>query len=117
MEESRTWEQKVASLSPQVAVYEEPLAQNFRWLGTLKEFSALTPQGVSLTGVQTEGAQGIKVNGLVFGDPQEPELYLSEFIDRLSQSPHFGGVQLASSWEEAGYPQRTLTFSLLLTWR
>jgi Tfp pilus assembly PilM family ATPase/Tfp pilus assembly protein PilN len=117
VEEIRTWEQMVASLSPRLSVYEEPLAQNLRWLGALKEFSALTPTSVSLTGVQPEGAQGIKVNGLVFEDTQEPELYLSEFIDRLSRSPYFGGVQLASSWEETGYPQRTLAFNLLLTWR
>lgn len=117
VEEVRTWEQRVASLSPRLATYEEPLAQNLQWLGALKEFSALTPSGVSLTGVQPEGPQGIKVNGLAFGDSQEPELSLSEFIDRLSQSPHFGAVQLASSWEETGYPQRTLSFTLLLTWR
>jgi Tfp pilus assembly protein PilN len=115
--EVRRFEQVGSSLAPQLSVYAEPLAFNRRWLGALKEFSALTPPTVSLTGLDADGMRGMKLEGLVFADEDPPEVLLSEFMTRLSESPYFGAVHLASSKEKSGYPQRTLVFNLVLEWR
>ncbi len=106
-----------AVVLPRLRIFEEPLAYNRRWLGALKAFSRLTPPAVSLTALQSEGPQGIKVNGLIFADEQPPEAALSDFMGRLSQSPYFGAIHLSFSREEPGYPQRTLAFDLVLRWR
>ncbi|MFQ5848820.1 MAG: hypothetical protein ACE5IQ_14250 [Candidatus Methylomirabilales bacterium] len=116
--EIRRFEQVGASLSPRLSVYEEPLTFNRRWLGALKAFSGLTPPTVSLTEIEADGMEGIKVKGLVFADDAEPpEVALSEFVTRLSESPYFGVVRLGSSQEQSGYPQRTLVFDLAVAWR
>jgi Tfp pilus assembly protein PilN len=106
-----------ADLNPRLTVYEEPLAFNRRWIGALKALSALTPPAISLTSLESDGTRGIKVKGLVFADVDPPEVSLSEFMARLSQSPYFGAVHLGSSKETSGYPQRTLVFDLVLAWR
>lgn len=116
-EEVRRWEVTSASALPRLSVYEEPLTYNLRWLGALKTFSAVTPPTVRLTSLESDGAERIKVKGLVFDDEQAAEVSLSEFMGRLQQSPYFGAVQLKSSKEDPGYPQRTLTFELSLAWR
>lgn len=115
--EVRSFEQVSAYLAPRLSVYEEPLAFNRRWIGGLKALSALTPPNVSLTTLQADERRGIKVTGLVFADVEPPEVGLSEFMTRLSQSPYFGLVHLGSSHEKSGYPQRTLVFDLVLEWR
>jgi Tfp pilus assembly protein PilN len=116
-EEVRRWEMMSTSALPRLSVYEEPLTYNSRWLGALKTFSAVTPPTVRLTHVESNGAEGIKVKGLVFDDEQASEVSLSDFMARLQKSPYFGAVHLKSSQEEPGYPQRTLTFDLSLAWR
>lgn len=115
--EIRSWQLTNATRRRRLNRYEGPLAYNHRWIGALKAFSRLTPPAVRLTALQPDGTQGIKVDGLVFANEQPPEVALSEFMDRLSQSPYFGAVLLVSSREESGYPQRTLAFDLLLRWR
>jgi len=72
---------------------------------------------VRLTHLESDGAEGIKVKGLVFDGEQASEVSLSDFMARLQESPYFGAVHLKSSQEEPGYPQRTLTFDLSLAWR
>jgi Tfp pilus assembly PilM family ATPase len=116
-EEVRRVQRAGASLSPTLSIYEEPLAYNRRWLGALKTLSAATPPSISLTGLEADGMRGIKVRGLVFTDADPPELALSEFMANLTDSPYFGTMQLGSSQEQSGYPQRTLVFDLTLTWR
>jgi Tfp pilus assembly PilM family ATPase/Tfp pilus assembly protein PilN len=116
-EEVHRWEAMSTSALPRLNVYEEPMAYNSRWLGALKTFSAVTPPMVRLTHLESNGAEGIKVKGLVFDDEQASEVSLSDFMARLQESPYFGAVHLKSSQEEPGYPQRTLTFDLSLAWR
>ncbi len=115
--EIRAFQQVGADLNPRLTVYEEPLAFNRRWIGALKALSSLTPPTISLTGLESDGTRGMKVKGLVFADVDPPEVSLSEFMARLSQSPYFGAVHLGSSKETSGYPQRTLVFDLVLAWR
>lgn len=116
-EEVRRWEAMSTSALPRLSVYEEPLRYNLRWLGALKTLSAVTPSPVRLTHLESNGAEGIKVKGLVFDDEQTAEVSLSDFMARLQKSPYFGAVHLKSSKEEPGYPQRTLAFDLVLAWR
>ncbi len=116
-EELRGFERASSSLAPHLSAYEEPLAFNRRWIGALKAFSTLTPQNVSLTDVQADEKRGIKVEGLAFADVEPPEVLLSEFMTRLSESPYFGSVRLASSKEKSGYTHRTIAFNLLLEWK
>ncbi len=116
-EEVHRWELMSTSALPRLSVYEEPLTYNLRWLGALKTFSVITPPTVRLTHVESNGAEGIKVKGLVFDDEQASEVSLSDFMARLQKSPYFGAVRLKSSKEEPGYPQRTLAFDLVLAWR
>lgn len=115
--EVRTFEQASSSLAPRLSVYEEPLAFNSRWIGALKAFSALTPPNVSLTDLKADEGRGIKVEGLAFADEEPPEVLLSEFMTRLSESPYFGSVRLASSKEKSGYTHRTIAFNLVLEWK
>jgi Tfp pilus assembly PilM family ATPase/Tfp pilus assembly protein PilN len=115
--EVRSFEQASSSLAPHLSVYEEPLAFNRRWIGALKAFSALTPPNVSLTALEADESRGIKVEGLAFADVEPPEVLLSEFMTRLSESPYFGSVRLASSKEKSGYTHRTIAFNLILGWR
>jgi len=117
MEEIRRFEQAGASLSPTLSIYEEPLAYNRRWLGALKALSALAPASIGLTGLESDGVRGLKVKGLVFADADPPEVTLSELMARLTESPYFGAVQLGTSQEQSGYPQRTISFDLVLTWK
>ncbi|MFQ5960853.1 MAG: PilN domain-containing protein, partial [Candidatus Methylomirabilales bacterium] len=116
-EEVRSFEKASSSLAPRLSVYEEPVAFNRRWIGALKEFSTLTPPNVSLTALEANESRGIKVEGLVFADVEPPEVVLSEFMTRLSESPYFGSVRLASSKEKSGYTHRTIVFNLVLEWR
>jgi len=116
-EEVRRWETMSTSALPRLSVYEEPLQYNLRWLGALKTFGTVTPPTVRLTHLESSGAEGIKVKGLVFDDEQTSEVSLSDFMAQLQKSPYFGAVQLKSSKEEPGYPQRTLVFDLVLAWR
>lgn len=115
--EVRQVEQASSSLNPHLSVYEEPLTFNRRWIGALKAFSALTPPNVSLTALEADESRGIKVQGLAFADVEPPEVLLSEFMNRLSESPYFGSVRLASSKEKSGYTDRTIAFDLVLEWR
>src|SRR3990172_6124337 len=91
--------------------------QPSRPLGALKVLSSVTPVTVSLTALEADGARGLKMKGLVFADADPPEVALSEFMARLSESPYFGTVQLGSSQEQSGYPQRTLVFDLVVAWK
>ena len=116
-EEIRRFQQMGASLSPTLSIYEEPVAFSRRWLGALKVLSSVTPVTVSLTTLEADGARGLKVKGLVFADADPPEVALSEFMAGLSESPYFGTVQLGSSQEQSGYPQRTLVFDLVVAWK
>jgi Tfp pilus assembly PilM family ATPase/Tfp pilus assembly protein PilN len=115
--EVRGFEEVSSSLAPRLSVYEKPLAFNHRWIGALKAFSSFTPPNVSLTKLQADESRGIKVEGLVFADVEPPEVLLSEFMTRLSESPYFGSVRLASSKEKSGYTHRTIVFNLVLEWR
>lgn len=116
-EEIRRFQLMGASLSPALSIYEEPVAFSRRWLGALKVLSSATPPTVSLTALEADGARGLKVKGLVFADADPPEVALSEFMALLSESPYFGTVQLGSSQEQPGYPQRTLVFDLVVAWK
>jgi len=116
-EEIRAVQQAGASVSPALSIYEEALAFNRRWLGALKVLSTATPPTVSLTALEADGVRGLKVKGLVFADADPPEVALSEFMAGLSESPYFGTVQLGSSQEQSGYPQRTLVFDLVVAWK
>jgi Tfp pilus assembly protein PilN len=116
-EEIRRFQQMGASLSPTLSIYEEPVAFSRRWLGALKVLSSVTPPTVSLTTLEADGVRGLKVKGLVFADADPPEVALSEFMAGLSESPYFGTVQLGSSQEQSGYPQRTLVFDLVVAWK
>ena len=116
-EEIRRFQQIGASLSPALSIYEEPVAFSRRWLGALKVLSSVTPPTVSLTALEADGVRGLKVKGLVFADADPPEVALSEFMAGLSESPYFGTVQLGSSQEQSGYPQRTLVFDLVVAWK
>ncbi len=116
-EEVRSFLQAGASLSPTLGIYEEPVAFSRRWLGALKALSSVTPPTVSLTALEADGPRGLKVKGLVFADVDPPEVVLSEFMANLSDSPYFGTVQLGSSQEQSGYPQRTLVFDLVMAWK
>jgi Tfp pilus assembly PilM family ATPase len=116
-EEVRRFQQMGASLSPTLSIYEEPAAFSRRWLGALKVLSSVTPPTVSLTALEADGVRGLKMKGLVFADADPPEVALSEFMANLSDSPYFGTVQLGSSQEQPGYPQRTLVFDLVVGWR
>jgi len=116
-EEIRAVQQAGASVSPALSIYEEALAFNRRWLGALKVLNTATPPTVSLTALEADGARGLKMKGLVFADADPPEVALSEFMARLSESPYFGTVQLGSSQEQSGYPQRTLVFDLVVAWK
>ncbi len=115
--ELRMFEQVGANLNPHLHVYEEPLAFNLRWLGALKTLSAVTPPNISFTSLEADGTQGIKLKGLAFADADPPEVSLSEFMTRLSESPYFGVITLGSSQEQSGYPQRTVAFDLVVAWR
>ncbi|MFQ5881106.1 MAG: pilus assembly protein PilM [Candidatus Methylomirabilales bacterium] len=117
VEQIHQWEQITTSLRTRLAPFEAPITHTHRWLGALKALSASTSPAIALTGLKPEGKQGVQITGLAFADRREPEAHLAEFVARLSQSPYFSGVHLTSSQEEAGYPQRTLTFKLLLNWR
>jgi len=116
-EEIRAVQQAGASVSPALSIYEEALAFNRRWLGALKVLNTATPPTVSITALEADGARGLKMKGLVFADADPPEVALSEFMARLSESPYFGTVQLGSSQEQSGYPQRTLVFDLVVAWK
>jgi len=116
-EEVRRFQVIGASLSPALNIYEEASAFSRRWLGALKVLSSVTPPTVSITALEADGARGLKVKGLVFADADPPEVALSEFMARLSESPYFGTVQLGSSQEQSGYPQRTLVFDLVVAWK
>jgi Tfp pilus assembly PilM family ATPase/Tfp pilus assembly protein PilN len=116
-EEVRRFQHASATIAPTLSIYEEPLAFNRRWLGALKALSVAAPPALSLTGIESDGTRGLKMKGLVFADADPPELSLSEFMARLSESPYFGTVTLGSSQEQSGYPQRTLVFDLIIAWR
>jgi Tfp pilus assembly protein PilN len=116
-EEIRRFQQAGASLSPTLSIYEDAVAFSHRWLGALKVLSSVTPPTISLTGLEVDGARGLKLKGLVFADADPPEVALTEFMASLSESPYFGTVQLGSSQEQPGYPQRTLAFDLVVAWK
>lgn len=116
-EEIRRFQQAGASLSSTLSIYEDAVTFSHRWLGALKVLSSVTPPTISLSGLEADGARGLKVKGLVFADTDPPEVALTEFMASLSESPYFGTVQLGSSQEQPGYPQRTLVFDLVVEWK
>lgn len=113
---TRTQEARQSRI-PQLHIYEEPLAYSRRWLGALKELSALTPPAVTITALESNNTEGIKVKGLAFADKEPSEVALSEFMTNLSHSPYFQNVQLRTSKEAGGYPVRTLEFDLVVRWK
>jgi Tfp pilus assembly PilM family ATPase len=115
--EVRSFQQMGAVISPALNIYGEAEAFSHRWLGALKVLSSATPPTVSLTALEADGVRGLKVKGMAFADVDPPEVALSEFMANLSDSPYFGTVQLGSSQEQSGYPQRTLVFDLTVAWK